>query len=167
MKILGYDPGAANQGFAVLDFDRETNTVSLLYQGTLELPKKDIQTRVHSTYDFVKQIMIKFPDLEILAVEKLVMNGGIGQAINQVTGVVYLACFNLHLNLYPARAIKKAVTGCGDASKHGLEHSVKTMLKLDKEFKFDSNHSSDATGIALAYLIKEQNYGSSNSSNND
>lgn len=158
MLILGYDPGTRNQGFSLVSFSKEDNKAELKYQDTLVIKVKDIKYRILETYKFITSLVEEHkPD--VLVVENVVMNGEVGSDINKLTGIVYLSCIQVKIHTYSPNAIKKIVTGYGSASKDAVSFSVKKMLNLEEDYTFDSNHSSDATGIALAYLIKELNYG--------
>jgi crossover junction endodeoxyribonuclease RuvC len=47
------------------------------------------------------------------------------------------------------------VTGNGSAKKQEVAESVRNILGLGADYKFDSDDHSDACAIALAYLIRE------------
>jgi crossover junction endodeoxyribonuclease RuvC len=51
--------------------------------------------------------------------------------------------------------VKKTVTGNGNAKKPEVAESVRDILKLGEDYKFDSDDHSDAAAIALSYLIRE------------
>lgn len=158
MRILGYDPGSRNQGFSILKYTKRSKQIELEYESTLVLKKQDIKDRIAETYDYIQDIIFRFkPD--VLVVEKLVMNGKNGSDINKITGVIYLACLQTDIVTYSPNEIKKTITGSGKASKDELASTVRQMLNLEKNYEFNSNHASDATGIGLSYLIKEYNYG--------
>ncbi len=159
MFILGYDPGTRNQGVSIVEYSKKKNKAILKFQDTLVIKNQDIKYRIQETYDYMTDIVSQYK-LDTIVVERLVMNGEKGSDINKITGIVYLACLELDIVTYSPNTIKKVITGNGSASKDAVSYSVKKVLHLDDDYKFHSNHSSDATGIALTYLMKEFNYGS-------
>jgi crossover junction endodeoxyribonuclease RuvC len=57
--------------------------------------------------------------------------------------------------------VKKTVTGAtgapdGNAKKDKVANSVRKLLRLGDDYKFESDDHSDACAIALAYLIREK-----------
>jgi crossover junction endodeoxyribonuclease RuvC len=62
--------------------------------------------------------------------------------------------YEVNEHLTPSN-VKKTVTGNGNAKKPEVAESVRKILGLGEDYKFDSDDHSDAAGIALAYLIRE------------
>lgn len=158
MRILGYDPGTVNQGFALLEFDSSNKTVTLEREWTLELKKSTMQKRMRTTHDFVKNIVTAWEDLYHFSSERIVVTGNTRDAQNRMMGVIMLAAEDMDFKFYPPAVVKKLVSGYHKASKNAIAFAVLKMLNLEKDYVFSSNHASDAAAIALTYLINELGY---------
>ncbi|MBI4335911.1 MAG: crossover junction endodeoxyribonuclease RuvC [Candidatus Omnitrophica bacterium] len=131
MRILGIDPGLDTIGYGVIDDDREA--FDLLEAGVIKTsPKQPIETRLKKIYRGVTELINRYKP-KILVLEKLyshykhpvtVILMGHGR------GVICLAAGekNIPLVSYPAKRIKKSVTGNGNASKEQVQRMVQGVL---------------------------------------
>jgi crossover junction endodeoxyribonuclease RuvC len=135
MRILGIDPGLDTTGYGIID-DADPG-ISLLEAGVIKTsPREPIELRLKKIYRGVRGLIDKFKP-KILILEKLyshyrhpvtVILMGHGR------GVVCLAAGerNIRVVSYPAKKIKKAVTGNGNASKEQVQRMVGSILGIKR-----------------------------------
>ena len=158
MKILGYDPGTVNQGFSLLKIVPAKKEVELAYQWTLELKSRNMKDRLTVTHNFVSNVVTSHPDIVAFLSERIVVTGNGRDNQNRIMGVILLALPNVTTKFYVPSEVKKAVSGYHKASKDAIAFAVCKMLNLEQDYKFSSNHASDAAAIGLTYLINELDY---------
>lgn len=77
------------------------------------------------------------------------------QAIFKVVGVVDFFLRDYDIEEISPTTVKKHVAGSGKAKKDEVEAGVRKILDLDESYKFSSDDASDAVGVVLTYLYKE------------
>ncbi len=152
MRILGIDPGLDTTGYGIID--SKEGCFSLLEAGVIKTsPKDPIQDRVKKVYRGVNELIKRFkPDTLVL--EKIYTHYEHPTTVilmGHSRGVVCLASGenNIPLINYPAKRIKKAVTGNGNASKEQVQRMVQTILGL--EARKVPNDVTDALAAAIAH----------------
>ncbi|MFC1807741.1 crossover junction endodeoxyribonuclease RuvC [Candidatus Omnitrophota bacterium] len=153
MRILGIDPGLDITGYGVID-DKGGNPV-LIEAGIIRSSSKDPFTdRLHSIYyqidDLIKQAK---PDL--CAIEQLYSHYKHPMTailMGHARGVVLLCCRNSNIEIvgYPAKTVKRAVTGNGNASKMQVKRVVQGYFNIkDNENPVDVT---DALALGLTHI---------------
>ena len=151
MVILGIDPGIANVGYGVIEYDgfrmRLIDYGAILTPAGMKLPE-----RLDIIFDSTTQLMERFsPDA--VAFEELFFakNVKTGIAVAQARGVSLMAVYkkNKELYEYTPLQVKQAVVGYGRADKHQVQTMVKTMLALRDIPKPDD--AADAIAVAICH----------------
>lgn len=151
MRILGIDPGVATVGFAVLD--SEKNKQSLTACGVITTPAGiPLSSRLDRIYEDLTELISTFSP-EVMAVEELFFNTNIttGISVAHGRGVILLAGYRSGLSIseYTPLQVKQAVVGYGRAEKKQVIDMVKRILKLSAAPKPDD--AADAVAIALCH----------------
>jgi len=163
MIILGFDPGVAITGFAiikkpqgdekpkVLDFGCITTESSLPAGKRLEIIHKEVK----------KLITTHQPNL--ISVENLYFfkNLKTVKPVSQAKGVILLAAaqHNVRTEEFTPLQVKMTVAGYGRAEKKQVQKMVHELLDMGnlkaKQKHRKKDDASDALGIALCGLLKE------------
>jgi len=159
--ILGIDPGFADTGFGVIQFEG-LNSKTLDY-GSIQTPaKEEFVDRLESIYNQMVQL-IKIHKPNILAIEQLFFYKNVTTAIkvSQARGVMLLAAkqFNLDVYEYTPLQIKQSLTGYGRADKKQMQQMTKTVLGLKEVPKPDDAADALAVALCCAASYKLQNLG--------
>ncbi len=159
MRILGIDPGLAITGYGVIDV--RGSFISLKEAGIIKTSYKEkLQDRLIKIYDGIIQIVEENkPDTAVI--EKLYSHykhPTTAILMGHVRGVLYLAIRKNKVALfeYPAKRVKKAVVGRGDAAKEQVARMVQGFLNL--KYAPSPLDVSDALALAIAhaYISKGQ-----------
>ncbi len=154
MKILGIDPGSLNCGLSLLQTDplEVLDCRSLHFSG-----KKKFDDRLLLLGQEIEELILTHrPDL--FAIEEVFSGINIQSAfkLGQVRGMLlYLAKKNkMRVFQYPAKTVKKAITGSGSSSKLNLQMVLQHELKID--FTGLTEDASDS--LAIAYTCFLENF---------
>ncbi len=146
MKILiGLDL-ATKLGISVFDITSE----KLVFSDSVKLPKGDTQLRVLALYDYLKEMFNKYKPTEI-AVEDVFLPAKTSPrtpiALGELRGIARLCAAqnNLPVFFYPARKVKMAITGFGNACKDDI------VCWIQNEFKIKVKEDNEADGISIGY----------------
>lgn len=151
MRILGIDPGLANTGWGVVDFDgHRFRPVSY---GTINTsPKEKLELRVAAIAQRVHDLAGEF-EAEHLSIEDIFFAKNEISAIGvaKVIGAVSYAMFlkNIPVSVFTPLQIKMAITGTGKAEKKQVQEMCRLLLGLEKIPKPD--HAADALAAAVCY----------------
>ncbi len=160
MTIMGLDPGVARVGWAIIT--PEANRVNPVAYGCIETAKETrLETRLLEIYQAVLKLMKKYhPDA--LAVEDLFFsnNAKTAMSVGQARGVVLLAAAACKTPVasYTPPAVKRAITGDGNADKKQVERMVTLTLRLKETPKPDDTADALAIAMTHAYSYKIKNY---------
>jgi crossover junction endodeoxyribonuclease RuvC len=77
------------------------------------------------------------------------------QAIFKVVGISDFIFRDYDIEEISPTTIKAKLAGNGKSSKEEVELAVRRHLNLPDEYKFESDDASDACGVILTYLFKE------------
>ncbi len=151
MRILGIDPGIANTGWGVVDFDgQKFRPVSF---GVINTSTKDrLENRISFIARDVGSIASKY-EVEHVSVEDIFFAKNELSAIG-VAKVIGAVCYSVYtqgisVSIFTPLQIKKAVTGTGRAEKNQVQEMTRILLGLDKIPRPD--HAADALAAALCY----------------
>lgn len=134
MRILGIDPGLDITGYGVIDDDK--NKFRLLEAGVITTSHKwPLQQRLKKIYRGVSELIRRYKP-KVLVLEELYSHYKHPTTVilmGHSRGVVCLAGGenNMPVISYPAKRIKKAVTGNGNASKDQVQRMVENILRLN------------------------------------
>ncbi len=151
MRILGIDPGLANTGWGVVDFDgQKFRPVSY---GTVKTVNTErLEHRVALIADSVLKIAQEH-NVEHLSIEDIFFAKNEVSAIG-VAKVIGAVCYAMHTIGIPASVftplqIKMAITGNGRADKYQVQEMCRILMNLDKIPRPD--HAADALAAAVCF----------------
>jgi crossover junction endodeoxyribonuclease RuvC len=155
-KVIGIDPGLAETGFGIV---RGSGSQIRDYSfGSIRTSKAEtLPDRLHHIFSELCSILHSTkPDL--LAIEdifSLKRYPKSGIALGKVCGVILLASSQCGVAVkeFPAREIKRVLTGNGNASKRQMERAVRHFLKRDTAIT--PSHASDAIALALVGMFRQ------------
>ena len=151
MRILGFDPGIATIGFAVLDVNK--NKHSLVKCGVITTPAHTpLSSRLQLIYEDAVSLINSFrPDA--VSIEELFFNTNLttGISVAHGRGVLLLACQQAGLKIYEYTPlqVKQSVVGYGRADKKQVMDMVKRLCNLSLAPKPDD--AADAVALALCH----------------
>ena len=140
-RVLGIDPGLANTGFGVVDF--ENGRYRMVSHGE----------RLMKIYSHLSAIICEFePDEAGMETLYFAKNAATAMSVAEARGVVTLclAQHSVKLGEYTPNQIKQSVTGTASANKELVERCVKLLLGLETEPKPD--HAADALAGAITHI---------------
>ncbi len=149
MRILGIDPGSRITGYGMIDtssgFARDFVSCGIIKPST----GLTLQDRLKELYDGIGEVVAKY-DPDCAAIEDVFVSRNPGSALKlgQARGVLMLAVkhFNLVLYEFPAKVVKQAVAGYGQADKPQIQQAVKLLLQLDR---VPGEDASDGLAVAI------------------
>ncbi len=151
MRVLGIDPGLADTGWGVVDFDgQHYRPVSF---GTISTGSgEDIQKRIYTIASDLGTLSERY-GCSVVSMEDIFFTKNITSAIPvaKVIGAVIFRFSELGIpvHLYSPLEIKMAVTGMGRADKAQVQEMVKVILKLRTIPRPD--HAADALADCICY----------------
>lgn len=156
LRILGVDPGTARVGWGLVE-DRHGRLVTVKYgcvtTDKSETPQKRLSIIFHS---FKKLVEVLKPD--VVSVEDLFFatNAKTAIAVGQARGVILLAASECDVPIasYSPVAVKKAITGTGNAPKDQVGKMITKLLGLREIPKPDDTADALAIAATHAYSYK-------------
>lgn len=151
MRVFGVDPGLANTGWGVVDYDgRVYRPVSY---GVIETEASEsLEKRIATIANELGELALKY-QVEVVSMEDIFFTKNISSAIAvaKVIGAAVLRFSQLGLetHLYSPLQVKTAVTGMGRAEKMQVQEMVKVLLRLKSIPKPD--HAADALADCICY----------------
>jgi crossover junction endodeoxyribonuclease RuvC len=153
MRILGIDPGLDITGYGVIE--ESTDPPTVIEAGVIRTSaKKPLADRLSAIYcqliDLIKQTRP-----QICVVEELYSHYKHPMTailMGHARGVVLFSCNqgNLQVIGYPAKTVKRSVTGNGNASKLQVQQVVNRLLRLkDAQRPVDLT---DALALCLTHI---------------
>lgn len=153
MKILGVDPGLGITGYGVIESDKRGFT--LLEAGIIKSTSREsLLDRLSRIYSNIGDIIREYKPTELI-LEDLYSHYKhhmTAIAMAHARGVIALTAAQtprMKLINYPAKRVKKALTGNGNASKMQVQRTVQSVLGL-KETPSPADIS-DALALAIAH----------------
>lgn len=151
MRILGIDPGVATTGWAIVDFDEESNPCPVDFGAILTAKDLTLSQRLAEVYSDLNELIEKFKP-EYAGVETLLFynNAKTAISVGEARGIVLLSLQQHSLPLYEftPMQVKNSITGYGKANKRQVQESVKRLCNLKYIPKPDD--AADALAIAIA-----------------
>lgn len=160
MRILGIDPGLATTGWAILDFDTDSNPTIVDYGCILTEKGLTVSQRLSEIYDDLNEL-IKVHNPDYAGIETLLFcnNAKTAIAVGEARGVVLLS---LEKHAIPIREftplqVKNSITGYGKADKKQVQENVRIICGLKEIPKPDDAADAIAIAIATEVTIKNAN----------
>ncbi len=158
-RLLGVDPGTANTGYACVEWSSRDGEPRLIEAGVLRLAAR--RSLSHRLLELERDLDAAISELRPsrIAVERVfshTRNLRTAIVMGHARGVVLLVAERHGLELVelaPA-AIKKAVTGRGNATKRQVQLAVTSQLRLKKPPT--PSDVSDAIAIALTAARRDR-----------
>ena len=153
---LGFDPGLAATGYAVVEALIKGGNLS--DWGSIKTSsKKSLQLRLQEIYLEIDGLINKWSP-SLLVIEDVYVLDKFPKAaiqLGEVVGVILLAAQNNMVETLRIRPteVKNCLTGNGRASKINVSDSVKRIFSIKKDIKPD--HASDAAALALVGLSRK------------
>jgi len=154
LRILGIDPGLEITGYGVIE--SEGRRIKLIEAGVIKTShKQKLEDRLIEIYDGLIEV-IKETSPGTGIIEKLYSHYKhpvTSILMGHVRGVVYLAIRKSNLELFecPAKTVKKALTGNGNASKEQVGRMVQAHLNLKQAP--NPVDVSDALALAMSHAF--------------
>lgn len=158
--ILGVDPALTLTGYAVVN---DMNIVSL---GSIKTTSKlAMPERLAHIFSSVTDLLEQYQPGRVVIEDQFAgRNIKTLKVINQVTGVILLACGlqdGISFRLYPPAQIKKAVAGHGRASKEDVAAAVVSQYQQDavlKRYLQKTSGKTDDVTDALACVLMDRQH---------
>ncbi|GAF76623.1 unnamed protein product [marine sediment metagenome] len=152
MIILGIDPGLANAGYGLIQYEKKK--IELIDYGCILTYKKDtFSLRIKKIYYKIKEIIEKYNPHEVV-IEEIFFSKNVRSAltVSKVHGMVAItvALMGLELYEYTPLQIKQAIVGNGRAEKYQVQSMVKILLNLSEIPQPD--HAADALAAAICHI---------------
>lgn len=153
MIILGVDPGLANTGWGVVEYNNQRyQPVSFgVIKTTTEFSLVD---RIYSIASRIGEIADTY-HVDAVSIEDIFFAQNISSSISvaKVIGAVTqeMKRRGLDVQYFTPLQIKMAITGVGRADKNQIQQMVMLLLKLSKPPKTD--HAADALADCITYAV--------------
>lgn len=151
MRILGIDPGLAIVGWAVVDFDTDSNPTPVDYGAIITEKGLPVEQRLKEIYEDLTFLVEKYQP-EYCGVETLLFynNATTAISVGEARGIVLLVLeqHSIPIRDFTPLQVKDAVTGYGKADKKQVQENVKRLCGLDEIPQPDD--AADAIAVALA-----------------
>ncbi len=149
MRILGIDPGLANTGWGIVDFNGRAYQ-PVLYGTVNTSADMRLEDRLSEISDKILSVA-RENNVEYMSIEDIFFVKNEVSAIG-VAKVIGALCFAMHsinvpVSVFTPLQIKVAITGQGRADKSVVQEMCKLILHLDKVPR--PNHAADALAAAI------------------
>lgn len=152
LRIMGFDPGLALTGYAVLE-EAGRGWRALAYGVVRTSSRLALPDRLVRLYEDVRALLQTYMPHEA-AVEQLFFQRNVRTAlqVGQARGVVLLALAQAGLPVteYTPTTVKQTLTGYGNASKRQMQRMIQAVLSLDEMPRPDD--AADALAVALCHV---------------
>lgn len=155
MRALGVDPGSVVCGYGVVE--KEGKRLRLIEYGVIEAKRQheDLPQRLGAIYERLEQVIERsLPDA--LAIETVFYSKSVSSVVklSHARAAAILAAVRREVPTaeYSPRAIKRAVTGNGNASKEQVQYMIKTLLDIEETPDFFD--ATDALAAAVCHLYQ-------------
>lgn len=150
-KIIGIDPGLRNTGWAIIEV--HTGSIKLIDLGVITTNSSDdISTRLLYLHNDLQSIL-NVHNPKHAAIEDTYVNKNFSSSLKlshaRAAAILSLSIAGLSPVEYPAKTVKKAVVGAGNAEKEQVLKMLSYLIPdLRKITKYDS---ADALAVAVCH----------------
>lgn len=153
IRILGVDPGSQIAGYGIIESDGYD--YRHIHHGLMRLPiKKSFAQRMESLYSQLQKCVQEHRP-QAFVLESIFLGKSVDSAfkLGHVRGVCLLvaAQYQLSVDEYAPRKVKKVVTGHGAADKEQVKLMVAQLLGIRTELRHDAT---DALALAMTHAVK-------------
>ncbi len=154
--VLGVDPGIVCTGWAIVG--AVDGGYTLLDAGCLK-PRKsqEMDRRLQLLFSGIRNICRDGNPQEIALEESFYgKNVKVALTIGQARAAVLIAAAEMDIPIteYPARIVKQAICGGGQAAKEQISYMVRALLNLTEPLT--PQDTADAAAIALCHLMRRR-----------
>jgi crossover junction endodeoxyribonuclease RuvC len=153
LRVLGIDPGLADIGWGLIDWDARAGRARLVDYGVVQTPAGlALPERLAKIHRDLAAIVARAAPA-VVAVEELFFAKNVKTAMGVAHGraaCILAAAPGRQLVEYTPLQIKKALTGSGRAGKQQVQMMVRALLGLKEIPRPD--HAADALGAALCHV---------------
>ncbi len=163
MRVLGVDPGSICAGYAVIECaDPHPKQIKIISSGSIQLDEQaPLGMRLLQLAEDLESIIRRHRPTE-LALESIFFakNPKSSIQLGQSRGIcLYLgAKYGLELAEYSPTEVKASLGATGRATKEQIQHMIRILLRLPRDYKFVSHDHSDALAIALSHVHAKQSF---------
>ncbi|MEX0779798.1 MAG: crossover junction endodeoxyribonuclease RuvC [Balneolales bacterium] len=152
--ILGFDPGSRNTGYAALG--KSGNKYEALDCGAISLAHLDDHSeRLHLLYATVKEMVLKYKPASCAVETPVYGKDPLAMLkLGRAQAAIMLAIINQNIPVfeYYPKAVKKSITGRGNAGKEQVAFMLRKMIAMPE--KSISADATDALAIAWCHHLK-------------
>jgi crossover junction endodeoxyribonuclease RuvC len=157
-SILACDPGSRNFGYSILsvDFaDIKNPQFELIKPAYIYLQADFIGDRLLTLFSRLCLEVENFCVEEIIF-EDAPFQGKFAPDLHGITAVLKMiaAQYQIPIQRLTPTQVKKILTKNGKADKKQVESAVLNFLSNPPMTKFETDHTSDAVGVGIAYFLK-------------
>ncbi len=150
-RIFGIDPGLNFTGWAVIDFQTNDRFDCIAF-GTIKTSlQKSHSCRLHHIFFEISSLLKKHTPSSVGIENTYVnVNNSSSLKLSQAKAAALIAVAENHLEIseYPAKKVKKTITGVGNADKSQMLRMIKLLLPNINNLSSDEG---DALGIAICH----------------
>lgn len=150
MRILGIDPSVRSTGYGVVEIDRG-KIRAVTYGRVVNSPRTNQADCFYAIASKLREVIQTHAPIEA-AIEQIIYvqstRTAIAMGAARGAAMVAIAEAGLPLREYPAKSIKKAVTGTGGAHKNQVGFMMRAMLGLTTT---PSSDEGDALAVAMTH----------------
>ena len=156
--LLSIDVGSTNLGYAVLNI--KDNNLEVITSGCIVSKDICLANKLGNIRNKLKELFDKYDITEFCYEEPCFFNrSNTASAIVNVVGILLLLVYDNNLSsncfVYSASEVKKCVVGKGKADKKEIETAIKQLIPSINNYKFITDHESDAIAIGYTHLFKQ------------
>lgn len=150
MIIFGIDPGLADIGWSVVEFN--SGRFQPISYGAFKTPAgEDLQKRILMINTKIASLVKQYK-VDCAAIEEIFFTPHTTVSCLNVSKVIgsllnTLGSMGIPVRLFTPLQIKQSITGYGAAEKEQVQNMVKVLLKLDEIPR--PNHAADALSAAI------------------
>jgi len=157
MRILGVDPGLGTTGYGAIQ--AENDRFKLIEGGIVATRQKDSLAERLSTLRQGFREVVEQCKPEVVIVEELYSHTRHPRTailMGHARGVLLSVCSEKRLPVvdFPAKRVKKAITGNGNATKAQVQEMVKSLLRLKEKSCPEDVFDALALAMSFIYLKK-------------
>lgn len=157
MIVSGIDPGSNATGYAFLK--KESEKIEVLEYGVIRTkPTDPLSNKLKKIYDSLFQLFKNYqPKYLALETAFVAKYPGAALVLGHTRGAIMIAAqaYNIQIEEYEPRVVKKAVVGVGRASKDQIAAMIQRHLLLQQPPK--PADAADALAVAYCHLLRTGN----------